>query len=145
MRNVEIEMNETANISSQNSAENAAEYKAAEILSKEFYLFAALQFFTIPCGAVLGLFVAPASLFASRTQGDEILALAAALAGISFAAFALIAFPLALAAAFGIKRRSRYGRICGIAAAVLAIPQIPLGTIIGWLLLRKIFKGENRK
>ncbi len=35
-----------------------------------FYLLAALQIFTIFGGAVLSLFVAPATLFASRTQSD---------------------------------------------------------------------------
>ncbi len=100
-----------------------------------FYLLAALQIFTMFGGAVLSLLVAPASLFASRTQDDEFFAIAVGLVGVTAIGIGLILIPLALAAAAAFRRDKNWRNVVGFAAAGLACLAFPFGTILGGYLI----------
>lgn len=148
MRNPEIQTNETADVQARNEMTRGQNSETAQKdLSGKFYTLAVFEILMILCGAILALLVAPASLFVSRAESEAFAWIAAGMLAACFAAIGLIAFPLALLAARGANRGKGYGKICGIIAGVLAILQFPLGTIFGWLLLRKIFKSAagNRK
>lgn len=112
-----------------------------------FYALAALEVGQIIGGLALGLLVAPASLFAARTETEAFVWIVAGFAGLFIAALGVVLIPLALIAAFGSRQSKRYGKICGVIAAVAAILQFPLGTMFGAFLLWKLFKrtsvGEN--
>lgn len=106
-------------------------------LDKMFYLLAAGQFLTAAVGALLGLLVAPASLFVSRTETEAVAWLAVCVAALWFAALGALAMPFSVAAA----RAKRHGKFYGCIAAALTFLQFPLGTIFGGYLfwrLRKI-------
>lgn len=108
-----------------------------------FYLLAALQIFTIFGGAVLGLFVAPASLFASRTQADEVFAVAVGVVGLTAIALGLILILLSLVAAIAFRNDKDWRDVVGIGAAGLAILEFPFGTILGGYLVWKIIKRRK--
>lgn len=106
-------------------------------LDRIFYLLAAGQFLTAAVSAVVGLLIAPASLFVSRTETEAVAWLAVCVAALWFAALGTLAIPFAVAAA----RASRGAKIYGCIAAALIFLQFPLGTIWGGYLfwrLRKI-------
>ena len=107
-----------------------------------FYLLAAMQILTIFCGAVLTFFIAPATIFASRTQEDEFFGIAVGLVGLAAIALGLILIPLSLVAASAFRNDKKWRKVVGIAAAVLAVLEFPFGTILGGYLVWKII---NRK
>ena len=105
-------------------------------LDKIFYLLAAGQFLTAVVGALLGLLVAPASLFVSRTETEAVAWLAVGVAALWFAALGMLAMPFAIAAA----RATRGAKIYGCIAAALTFLQFPLGTIFGGYLFWRLRK-----
>jgi hypothetical protein len=109
-------------------------------LGRLFYLLAAVQIVAIAGGAILGLFVAPASLFVSRTENDALLWFAAGLIGFLAVALGVILIPLSLIAANGFYKDRRWRKVVGIIAAGLALLQFPVGTICGGYLLHKLFR-----
>lgn len=116
-----------------------------ERIGRLFHLLAALQILTIAGGAVLGLFVAPASLFASRTDGEAFGWIAAALVGFLSIALGVITLPLAAVAANGFRREKKWGKAVGIIAAGLTLLEFPFGTVLGSYLLWKIFSKSSQK
>jgi len=107
-----------------------------------FYLLAALQILMIIGGAILGLFVAPASLFASRTEADELFSIAVGLVGFASIALGTILIPLSLIAAIAFRKDKKWSKVVGIIASGLAFLEFPFGTILGGYLVWKII---NRK
>ncbi|HEX8145249.1 MAG TPA: hypothetical protein VF553_21965 [Pyrinomonadaceae bacterium] len=112
-------------------------------LEKLFYLFAAWQIFLIFVGAVVGLLMAPISLFVSQTQaqafGWMLIGLFALLTGV----LAVIALPLSIIAAVGIGKKRGWGRIIGTTTAIIALVQFPLGTAFGIYALNRLFRKSS--
>ena len=78
-----------------------------QTISRLFYWLAALQILIIIGGAVLGLLVAPASLFVSRTENEAFVWIAAGFVGFAAIALGVILIPLSLVAARASSGRSR--------------------------------------
>jgi len=115
----------------------------SRITGRPFYLLAALQIFTIFGGAVLGLFVAPATIFASRTEADEFFGIAVGLIGLAAIALGLILIPLSLVAAIAFGSDKKWRSVVGFAAAGLAVLEFPFGTILGGYLVWKILHRKK--
>jgi glycerol-3-phosphate acyltransferase PlsY len=112
-------------------------------LARLFYVFAALQAPIILVGAVVGLFMAPVSLFVSTTESQYIGWLLIALIALANLALGLLVLPLAIAAGVGLHKEKRWGKIVGIIAALLALLQFPVGSIFGGYLFWKILKQRK--
>lgn len=123
-------------------AESNARSAAPEAQSHSglFYVFAALQVPTILGGAVVGLFMAPVSLFVSTTEAQAVAWLLIGLIALVNLALGLLALPLGIAAGIGLGKEQKWGKVVGGIAASLAILQFPFGTICGGYLLRKLFR-----
>jgi len=123
-------------------AENNARAAAPEAQKPGglFYALAALQVPIILGGAVIGLFMAPISLFVSTTEGQAIAWLLIALIALANLALGLIVLPLGIAAGIGLGKEKKWGKVVGIIAALLALLQFPVGTICGGYLLHKLFR-----
>ena len=125
--------------------EQTAKIPETERAGRLFNWLAALQIVTILGGAILGLFIAPASLFVSRTDGEAFAWIAAAFTGFAMIALGVITLPLALLAANAFRKDKKWRSVVGCAAAGLAILELPFGTILGGYLIWKIInrkKGE---
>lgn len=112
-------------------------------IGKLFRLLAAWQILQIAGGAVLGLLVAPASLFVSRTETEAFGWIAAGFAGFAAIALGVILIPLSIVAASGFRGEKKWRKIVGIAAASLAILEFPCGTLLGGYLLWRIFNQRK--
>jgi uncharacterized membrane protein YqjE len=112
-------------------------------LDKLFYLFAAWQIFLIFVGAVVGLFMAPISLFVSQTQAQVIGWMLIELFALLTGVLAVIALPLSIIAALGIGKKRRWGRIIGTTTAIIALVQFPLGTAFGIYALNRLFRKSS--
>ncbi len=113
-----------------------------QTISRLFYWLAALQILIIIGGAVLGLLVAPASLFVSRTENEAFVWIAVGFVGFAAIALGVILIPLSLVAASAFRNDKKWRKVVGITAAGLAILEFPFGTILGGYLVWKII---NRK
>ena len=105
-----------------------------------FYVFAALQMPIILGSAVIGLFMAPVSLFVSTTESQYIGWLLIALIALANLALGLLVLPLGIAAGIGLGKEKKWGKVVGTIAASLALLQFPVGTIFGGYLLHKLFR-----
>lgn len=105
-----------------------------------FYLFAALQVPLILGGAVIGLFMAPLSLFVSTTEAQYVGWLLIGLVALLNLALGLLVLPLGIAAGIGLGKEKKWGKVVGTIAASLALLQFPVGTICGGYLLWKLFR-----
>lgn len=112
-------------------------------LDKLFYLFAVWQIFLILVGAVVGLFMAPVSLFVSQTQAQVIGWMLIGLFALLTGVLAVIALPLSIIAAVLIGKNRRWGRIIGITTAIIALVQFPLGTAFGIYALNRLFRKSS--
>lgn len=112
-------------------------------LGKLFYLLAAWQVFLIFVGAVVGLFMAPISLFVSQTQAQVIGWMLIGLFALLTGVLAVIALPLSIIAAIGIGKHRRWGRIIGTATAIIALVQFPLGTAFGIYALSRLLRKSS--
>ncbi len=101
-----------------------------------------MRLFLIIGGAVVGLFMAPLSIFVSKTEAEYFGWLAIGLIGILNIALGVILIPLSLVAASAFRNDKKWRKVVGIAASVLAVLEIPFGTILGGYLVWKII---NRK
>lgn len=110
-----------------------------------FYWLAAAQIAQILIGAVLSFFVAPASLFVSRTDDEAFAWIAAAFIGFAVIALGLILIVLSIVAARAFRKEKSRRNVIGIITAGLAIFAFPFGTISGSLLLRKILRNYYAK
>ncbi len=110
-----------------------------------FYLFAALQILTILGGAVLGLLVAPTSLFVSRTENEAFVWIALGFVGFAFATLGVILLLLSIVAAIGFRNEKKWRKVVGIITAGLAILEFPLGTVLGGFLLWKTLRKRDDK
>lgn len=113
-------------------------------LSRLFDLFVALQILIILGGAVISFFIAPLSIFISKTEAEYIGWLVIGLIGIVNIALGVILIPLSIVAACGIRQEKSWGKAAGIAASILAIFEFPVGTIFGGFLMRKVFRLVNQ-
>lgn len=111
-------------------------------IGRLFYWLAALQILIIIGGAVLGLLVAPASLFVSRTENEAFVWAAAVVVGLAAVAFGVVLLPLSLVAAIAFRKDKKWSKVVGIIASGLAFLEFPFGTILGGYLIWKII---NRK
>jgi len=125
-------------------AENNALVNARETQKpgKIFYVFAALQVLIILGGAVVGLLMAPASIFVSTTESQAMDWLLKGLVALVNLALGLLALPLGIAAGIGLGKEKKWGRVVGSIAASLALLQFPVGTIFGGYLLWKLFRRQ---
>ena len=114
-----------------------------QTISRLFYWLAAMQILTIIGGAVLGLLVAPASLFVSRTENEAFVWIAVGFVGFAAIALGVILIPLSLVAASAFRNDKKWREAVGVAAAVLAVLEFPFGTILGGYLVWKILKQRK--
>lgn len=114
-----------------------------ERIGNLFYRFAAAQIAQILIGAVLSFFVAPASLFVSRTDDETFTWLAAAFAGIAMIALGSILFALSIIASMAFRKEKKWRNFIGILTAGAGIFAFPFGTILGGILLWKTVKGRK--
>lgn len=103
-----------------------------------FYVLAAAQILQIAGGGVLGLLVAPASLFISRTETEAFVWIVLGFAGFVFIAVGIILIPLSIFAAVGFRRKKKWRKIVGFGTSCLAVLAFPFGTIFGITAMRKI-------
>jgi hypothetical protein len=99
-------------------------------------LFAGFMAFTM---AAAGTFAAP-SVDDPALKGYTVMALM----GVILMPLSIILFVIALVAGICIKKRKPCGRIWGMIAAVLALLEIPVGTVLGVYALC-FFKDERSK
>ncbi len=111
-------------------------------LGRLFNFFAALQILMILGGAILGFFIAPASMFVSTTETQAFVWIVLGFVGLANIALGAVLIVLSIVAALGIRQEKKWGKICGIIAAILAVFEFPLGTIFGIYLLRKLFRKQ---
>ncbi len=114
-----------------------------QTISRLFYWLAALQILIIFGGAVLGLLVAPASLFVSRTENEAFVWIAVGFVGFAAIALGVILIPLSLVAASAFRNDKKWRKVVGITAAGLAILEFLFGTILGGYLVWKILKQRK--
>jgi len=121
-----------------------------QILAGGFAAFSAIIFFTF--GLLLlvttGVFVALGISFAHET-GDNTQAGIGILGGVLTVVFYVIlglifVLPTALASWKMLKRRKR-ARVWGIVAAILLLPILPLGTMLGGYGLWFLFSAEGKR
>ncbi|MEJ7622938.1 MAG: hypothetical protein WKF34_02990 [Pyrinomonadaceae bacterium] len=84
--------------------------------------------------------MAPLSLFVSTTESQYIGLILIALVALANLALGLLVLPLSVAAGIGLGKEKRWGRVVGIIAALLALLQIPIGTMFGVYLLWRLFR-----
>ncbi len=116
-----------------------------QTIGRLFYLLAALQILIISGGALLGLFVAPASLFVSQTENEAFVWIVLGFIGLANVALAVILILLSIVAAIGFRSEKRWRKIVGIITAGLAILEFPLGTVLGGFLLWKMLRKRDDK
>ena len=104
-------------------------------VGKTFYLLAAVMVFQIAGALVVGLLVAPASVFVSRGETEAFMWMAFGIAALALAALGAVLIVLSIVAAVGAARGKNWFRFVGAATATLAILEFPLGTIFGGYLL----------
>jgi len=94
--------------------------------------------------AVVGLFIAPASLIVSRTNDEATGWIMVGLLAVVFGVLGVVLFLLAIIAGIGIRKSSRWGRITGIITSIIALLEFPLGTAFGVYALLLLMKGTSR-
>lgn len=107
-------------------------------LGKLFYIFAALQLVVLLMGAVVGLYMAPISLFVAQTKAQAIGWLLIGGWALLSGVLAIILSPLAIIAGSGIGQGKRWGRTFGVGTAIIALAEFPLGTAFGIYALKKL-------
>ena len=112
-------------------------------ISRLFYLLAAVQILQIAGGAVLGLLVAPASLFVSTDENEAFVWIALGFAGFAAIALGVILIPLCFVAGRATAQGKSWSLIAGSIAAGLAILEFPLGTVLGGYLLWKLLRRKT--
>lgn len=112
-------------------------------IGKLFHWLAAAQIVQILGGAILGFFVAPASLFVSREEAEALWWIVAAVFGYGQITLGVILIPLSLLAANAFRKEKSWRKFAGIAISALALLSFPLGTIFGALILIKISGGSR--
>ena len=108
---------------------------AAEKIGTAFFLFAALEFVLVLSGAVLTFLVAPASLFVSRTETEAFTWMTIWSLAIVTLAFGLVLLPLAVIAGRASRSGKSWSKKFGVITAIIALLQLPFGTILGFYLL----------
>ena len=107
-------------------------------IGRHFYLLAAVQILQIAGGAVLGLLIAPASLFVSKNENEAFVWIILGFIGFAAIALGVILIPLCFIAARGAAQGKTWGKIVGILAAGLAVLEFPFGTFLSGYLLWKL-------
>ncbi len=115
--------------------EHAQEQKR---LGKMFVAFALFQIIVLLLATVAWAFL-PWLGMAGRTENEAmILMLAPLLGGWAFSIISVVLFALSLIAGIAILKNSSAGRAVGIAAAYIALLEIPFGTIFGIYAIRRL-------
>ena len=122
---------------------NFSETAKSQKIGKLFGWLAAAEVLQIAGGALLGFFIAPASLFVSRDETEAFYCIAAVVFGFGQIVFGLILIPFSLITASAFRKEKNWRRFAGILSSGLAILSFPLGTIFGVILLAKIFRPKN--
>ncbi|MEW6131331.1 MAG: hypothetical protein AB1757_30155 [Acidobacteriota bacterium] len=117
-----------------------------QTLATLLMVFACFQ----PLALIGGFFaftIAAAGTFAAPTVDDPALKWYTAMAvwGVAMVAISMALFVLALIAGIGMKKYKHYGRLCALLAAVLALFEIPIGTILGIYALIFLCKAEVKQ
>lgn len=107
-------------------------------LGKMFIAFALFQILVLPLATIAWMFL-PWLGMAGRSETEAmILMLAPLVGGWAFSIISILLFVLSLVAGIGVFKNSNAGRVAGIAAAYIALLEIPLGTIFGVYALRRL-------
>jgi hypothetical protein len=115
--------------------ENAQQQKRLGVM---FIAFALCQIVVLLLATLAWMFL-PWLGMAGRTETEAtILMLAPLVGGWAFSIISIVLFVLSLAAGIAVLKNSSAGRVVGIAAAYLALLEIPFGTIFGVYALRRL-------
>jgi hypothetical protein len=117
-----------------------------QTLATLFIIFACLQpVVFLVAFMVFGM--ALAGTFAAPTVDDPALKWYTAMAvwGIVMMPVAALLLVFALVAGIGIKKRKSYGRIWGLIAAVVALLEFPIGTVLGIYALRLLTNDRSKQ
>lgn len=113
-------------------------------LGKMFIAFALFQIVVLLLAVIAWMFL-PWLGMAGRTETEAmILMLAPLVGGWAFSIISIVLFALSLAAGIAVFKNSSAGRVAGIAAAYIALLEIPFGTIFGVYALRRLKSLERR-
>lgn len=117
-----------------------------QMLATLFIVFAGFQPLAF-AGGFFALTIAAAGTFAAPTVDDPALKWYTAMAvwGVAMMAISIVLFVLALIAGIAMKKYKNYGRICGLIAAILALFEIPVGTLLGIYALIFLRKAEVKQ
>jgi len=126
-----------------NQSQAERETQPSRRLATRFFIFAGLQALIILAGAVVGLFIAPASLFVSQTSDEAAGWILVGLVAAVFGVLGVVLFILAIIAGLGIRKSNRWGRITGFITALIALLEFPIGTAFGVYALMMLMKGKG--
>jgi hypothetical protein len=117
-----------------------------QTLATLFIIFACLQA-VVFLAAFIAFTMALAGTFAAQRADDPVLQWYTAMAvwGIVMMPVAVLLFVFALVAGIGIKKRKPYGRIWGMIAAVVALLEFPIGTVLGVYALRLLANDRSKQ
>ncbi|HEY0051683.1 MAG TPA: hypothetical protein VGB68_20465 [Pyrinomonadaceae bacterium] len=115
--------------------EKAREQKRLGVM---FIAFALFQILVLLLATIAWMFL-PWLGMAGRSETEAmILMLAPLVGGWAFSIISILLFVLSLVAGIGVFKNSNAGRVAGIAAAYIALLEIPFGTIFGVYALRRL-------
>lgn len=114
-------------------------------LGKMFVAFALFQIIVLLLATITWAFL-PWLGMAGRTETEAmILMLAPLVGGWAFSIISLVLFIPALVAGIALIKRREFGRAMGIAAAAIALLEIPFGTIFGIYAIRRLKALKQRR
>jgi hypothetical protein len=115
--------------------ENAQQQKR---LGKMFIAFALFQILVLLLATIAWMFL-PWLGMAGRDETEAmILMLAPLVGGWAFSIISIVLFVLSLAAGIAVFKNRNFARILGVAAAYIALLEVPFGTIFGIYALRRL-------
>jgi hypothetical protein len=115
--------------------EKAREQKRLGVM---FIAFALFQILVLLLATIAWMFL-PWLGMAGRSETEAmILMLAPLVGGWAFSIISIVLFVLSLAAGIAVLKNSNFARFVGIAAAYIALLEIPFGTIFGIYALRRL-------
>ncbi len=115
--------------------EHAQEQKR---LGKMFVAFALFQIIVLLLATIAWAFLPWLGMLGRTETEATILMLAPLFGGWAFSVVSVVLFALSLIAGVAILKNSNSGRAVGIAAAYVALLEIPFGTIFGIYALRRL-------
>jgi hypothetical protein len=123
---------------------NSIDVATRKRLSRMFFVFTALQVLVFVIATVAWTMLPWLGMLGRSETEANILMMVPLFGGWAFSAIAAMLFLPSLISGIAIGRGKEWGRVLGIITAILALLEIPLGTIFGIYALRRLRRASLR-